>query len=323
MKFIYKILLLYLIILNSSLMGQTGKISGFVYNGSADSIIIANAEVNLLAYRGHNVVDDSSYATTTNSKGRFEFTTLKLDSTLIYYPRSTFKTIVYYGDAVRLTDKASEAKTDVVVYDTTSSIEKIAIQLEHLFIDAEPGKIFFREIFIINNMGDKTLIGEHFDQSNRHYVLKFPLPENFEDVEILTPEAQNWVKLDGNTLYHTELMSPGSRQFSFRFAVPFKKQDWQFSRQTIYPIGAVNIFVSNPELAIEGAGIQPMGDFGIRGTNYQRYSVPHLMPGMELALTVKNLPAKSFAFSTQWLVLIAVIILLIVGFGYTMKKSKS
>jgi hypothetical protein len=310
-------------IFNSTLMGQTGKISGYVYNGSADSTVIANAEVNLLVYRGHNVVDDSSYVVTTNKRGSFEFTSLKLDTTLIYYPRSTFKTIVYYGNAVRLTDKASEAKTDLVVYDTTSSAEKIAIQLEHLFIDAEPGKMFFREIFIINNMGDKTFIGKHFDQPNRHYVLKFPLPEKFEDVEILTPEAQSWVKLDGNTLYHTELMSPGSRQFSFRFAVPYKKKNWQFSRQILYPIGTVNIFVSNPELTIEGAGIQAMGDFGIRGTNYQRYSVAHLIPGMELVLTAKNLPAKSFALSTQWLVLIAVIILLIVGFGYTMRKSKS
>ena len=111
-------------------MGQTGKISGTVYNGSADSTIIANAKVSLLVYQGHNVVDDSSYATTTNSKGSFEFTSLQLDSTLIYYPRSTFKSIVYYGDAVRLTDKARETKTDVVVYDTTSSAKKIAIQLE-------------------------------------------------------------------------------------------------------------------------------------------------------------------------------------------------
>ena len=323
MKFIYKILLLCLIIFNSSLMGQTGKISGYVYNGSADSTIIPKIEVNLLVYRGHNVVDDLSYAITTDRKGRFEFTSLSLDSTLIYYPRSTFKTIVYYGDAVRLTNESSEAKTDVVVYDTTSSAEKIAIQLEHLFIDAEPGKMFFREIFIVNNIGDKTFVGKHFDHPNRHYVLKFPLPENFEDVEILTPEAQNWVKLDGQTLYNTELMSPGSRQFSFRFAVPYKKKERQVSRPVLYPIGAVNIFVSNPALTIEGAGIQAMGDFGIRGTNYQRYSVQHLMPGMELTLTVKNLPAKTFGLSTQWLVLIGVGILLVVGFIYTLIKSKS
>ena len=323
MKFINKIFLLYLLIFNSALMAQNGKISGYVYNGSADSTVISDVEVNLLVYRGHNVVDDSSYATTTNRNGRYEFTSLKLDSTLIYYPRSAFNSIVYYGDAVRLSNESIAAETDVVMYDTTSSVNKIAIQLEHLFIDAEPGKMFFREIFIINNMGDKTFVGEHFDQSKRHYVLKFLLPENFEDVEIMTPEAQNWVKLDGQTLYHTELMSPGSRQFSFRFAIPYKETEWQFFRPINYPTSAVNIFVSNPELIIEGAGIQSMGDFGIRGTNYQRYSAQHLMPGMELALTVKNLPMKTFALSTEWLVLIAVFILLIVGFGYTMKKSKS
>jgi hypothetical protein len=45
------------------------------------------------------------------------------------------------------------------------------------------------------------------------------------------------------------------------------------------------------------------------------------MPGMELSLAIKNLPGKSF--SLQWLVLIGVIILLVIGFGYTLTKSKS
>lgn len=321
---IFFVALLLLSLLNFPSLAQTGKISGYVYNGSADSTIISNMQVELLIYRGHNLIDDSSNVELTDAKGRFEFTNLKIDSTLLYYPRSTFSSIVYYGRAVRLTDKMSVMSSDVVVYDTTYSADQILFQLEHLFIDAEPGKIFFREIFIMNNMGNQTYIGKHFDQEDRHYVLEFPLPDGFEEVEILTPEAQSWVKIDGTSLYHTELMSPGSRQFSYRFVVPNKNKEWQFSRPILYPLGAVNIFVSNPELIIEGPGVAAMGDFSIRGTNYQRYSVAHVMPGMELALTIKNLPASSFALSSQSVVLIAVIVLLILGFGYTfLRKSKS
>jgi len=317
----YKIILFSLIILYSPLWSQTGKLTGFVYNGSTDSSIVPNVDVNLLVYRGHSLIDDSSYTKKTDVRGKFEFTIPELDSSLIYYPSATFNSIVYYGDAVRLTGKLTSAASDVVVYDTTSNVDKIVVQLEHLFIDAEPGKLYFREIYIINNLGNKTYIGKHFDQQDKHYTLQFPLPDGFQDVEISTEEAQNWLKINGKSLYHTELMSPGSRQFSFRFAVPYKKKDWQLSRPIIYPIGAINIFVSNPELVLEGPGIQAMGDFGIRGTNYQRYSVQHLMPGMELILSVKNLPVKSISLS--WIVLIGVIVLLIIGFGYTLRKSKS
>ncbi|MDZ7319349.1 MAG: hypothetical protein ONB11_09365, partial [candidate division KSB1 bacterium] len=197
------------------------------------------------------------------------------------------------------------------------------MQLEHLFIDAEPGRLLFREIFIMQNTGNKTFIGTHFDHPNAHFVLQFPLPDGFEDVEILTPEARNVVRIDGPMLYHTELMSPGSRQLSFRFAVPVKKKQWQFSRPSLYPAGAINIFVGNPQLTIEGPGISAMGEFSIRGTVYQRYSAFHLMPGMMLNFTIKNVPVKTFSFSIQWLVLAGVVILLAVGFIYTFRKSKS
>lgn len=316
-----KIICLVILILSSPAWSQTGKIAGNVYNGSADSAAISNIEVRLLISRGHNIVDDSSYSQKTDTRGNFQFESLETDSSLIYYPRASFNSIVYYGSAVQLSDESPERKSNVVVYDTTSSANEIFFQLEHLFIDAEPGKMKVREIFIMNNMGDKTYIGKNFNNPNKHYVIKFPLPADFNDVEILTPDAQNWVKLDGQTLYHTELMSPGSRQFSFQYSVPIKKKEWQLNRPTFYPIGSVNIFVSNPQLVIEGPGLQAMGDFGIRGTNYQRFSVQNLMPGMELALSVKNLPGKSISF--QWIVLIAVVIALLIGFGYTFKKSRS
>jgi len=321
MKNIFKIIFLAILILQSPSWSQTGKISGYIYNGSADSTVISNIEVNLLISRGHNLVDDSSYIQKTDANGRFQFASLKTDSSLIYHPRASFNSIVYYGQEVRLTDKLPEAASNVVVFDTTSSADKIFFQLEHLFVDAESGNLLLREIFIMNNMGDKTFIGKNFNNPNKHYVLKFPLPAGFEKVEILTPGARDWVKIDGKTLYHTELMSPGTRQFSFRYTIPFKKKEWQLTRPNFYPIGSVNIFVSNPQLVLEGPGLQAMGDFGIRGTNYQRYSVAHLMPGMELKLSAKNLPGRTI--SVQWIVLIAVVILLLIGFGYTFKKSKS
>ena len=310
-----------LVVINVPLWAQTGTISGVVYNGSADSTLIQNIEVNLFINKGHSVIDDSTYVQTTDSKGRFEFKSLANDSTMLYYPRVTFNSIVYYGQAVRFSNKTSSFESNVVVFDTTSSAERIVIQLEHLFIDAEPGKLLIREIFIVNNTGSKTFIGKNFNQPSNHYVLQFPLPAGFEDLEILTPEAQDWVRVQGQTLYHTELMSPGSRQFSYRLVVPSKRNEVQFLRPILYPIGAANIFISNPDLTIEGPGVMAMGEFNIRGTSYQRYSVAHLMPGMELSLAIKNLPGKSF--SLQWLVLIGVIILLAIGFGYTLTKSKS
>ena len=315
------IVIMMLILANFPLWAQTGTISGFVSNGSADSSLVPNIEVTLFINKGHSVIDDSTFQQTTDSKGRFEFKNLAIDSTIVYYPRANFNSIIYYGQPVRFNSKINSVQSNVVVFDTTSSADKIMVQLEHLFIDAEPGKVIIREIFIVNNLGEKTFIGKNFDNPSQHYVLQFPLPAGYADLEILTPEAMDWVRVQGQTLFHTELMSPGSRQFSYRLVVPSKRNEVQFLRPILYPIGAANIFVSNPDLVIEGPDVAAMGEFNIRGTSFQRYSVTHLMPGMELNLTIKNLPGRTISF--QWLVLLGVIILLVIGFGYTLTKSKS
>lgn len=320
MKILY-ILLIALFAMSVPLWAQTGKISGVVYNGSADSSLVPNIEVNLFINKGHSIIDDSTYVQPTDSRGRFEFDNFALDSTILYYPRANFSSIVYYGQPVRFTKQANSFESNVVVFDTTSSAENIFIQLEHLFIDAEPGKLLIREIFIMNNAGNKTFIGKNFANPSSHYVIQFPLPAGFEDLEILTPEAEDWVRVQGQTLYHTELMSPGTRQFSYRLAVPSKRNTIQLLRPILYPIGATNIFVSNHILKIEGPGIAAIGEFNIRGTSYQRYSVAHLMPGMELNLRIADLPGKSIP--VQWLALAGVIILLVVGFVYTFTKAKS
>ncbi len=317
-----KFLILFTLILcvvASQAFSQTGKITGFVYNGSADSATVAGIDVELLVYQGHTLVDDSTYTDKSNSRGEFSFTGIPMDTTITYYPRTTYSNVVYYARGVRFSSGHNAFKSDVVVYDTTSQKSKIMLQLEHLFIETEPGKINIREIFIINNLGKKTYVGSNYDDANENWVLEFPLPDNFHDLEILTPEAQQSVFLKDQSLMTTDLLSPGSRQFSYRYHIPHKKGEWHYTRPIEYPIGEVNIFVSNQELTLEGPNITPMGNFPIRNTNYKRFSVRSLMPGMDLELTVTNLPGKSV--SVKWIVLIAVGVLLIIGFGYTLRKS--
>lgn len=321
MKSFSKLILLILFVSQTSLLAQTGKLTGTIYNGSADSAAVKNTDVEILIYRGHNLLDDSSFVDKTNSRGQFQISGLPLDSTLMIYPRTTFSSIVYYGDGVQLTEAQKQAQSNVVVFDSTRSKRHIATQMAHLFLEVENEKIKLRDILMIANTGNKTYMGGKTLISSRSYVLEFPLPQNYENLEILTPGAQNSVFLEHNTLYHTDLMSPGTRQFSYQLDLPFSGKEWNFTRPVIYPTGGLNIFLSQPELTIEGPGIMPMGDFHIKGMKYQHYSVRNLMPGMSLELTLKNLPGKTFP--VQWIVLILVGIFVIVGFGYTfLKKQK-
>ncbi|MFZ5516993.1 MAG: hypothetical protein ACOY90_10170 [Candidatus Zhuqueibacterota bacterium] len=316
-----KILFFFLLYIAASslVFSQTGAVSGFVYNGSADSAIVSGIDVELLVYQGHSLIDDSTYVQTTNERGEFSFHAVPFDTLKTYYPRATFEGVVYYGHGARLFPGHGSLQSSVVVYDTTSLKNMISFQLEHLFIEPEEEGIRMREIFIIQNMGTKTFIGQNYSDSSGSWVLKFPLPEHFHDLEILTPEARQSVFIKEGNLLTTDLLSPGSRQLSYRYFVPHKKGDWHYTRDTLYPIGEVNIFISNPEVSLEGPGIMPMGNFPIRNINYKRYSVRGLMPGKTLDITVTNLPDKSFP--VKWVVLIAVGILLVVGFGYTLRKS--
>ncbi len=315
-KLIY--LLFFLLIIQTSLIAQKGEIWGKIYNGSEDSSLVADKDVQLFVYRGHNLIDDSSCVKKTTSKGKYRLTTLPVDSSLIYYPRVNYHDIIYYGNGVRITKNQFRVQSDVVVYDTTSEKKNIFVPMEHLFLTQQDEKILVKEIFLFENRGKKTYMGQKATSENVHYVLEFPLPAGSENLEILSPEAQNSVAVENNTLYETDLLPPGTRQFSYQLQIPYTGNKWQYARPVIYPTGGVNIFVSDPNLTIKGPGVMPMGDFQIKGKTFQHLSVKHLMPGMQLDLTLINLPGKTF--DIKWIILIVVIVFLVVGFGYTVLK---
>ena len=320
MKPLFKIIGVFVLLFHNPALAKTGEISGLVFNGTKDSSLVKNINVNLLVYKGHELINDSTYSQQTNSQGKYQFTSIQIDTNLIYYPRVTFHSIVYYGNGVRFEKEVTKLKANVVVYDTTSQKKDIYVQMEHLFLEEENGKISVREIFLFVNKGKRTFLGEKVNQANIHYVLKFPLPEGFENFQLITREAQNAITFKNNTLYETDLMSPGTRQFSYRYQIAHRGKEWNYQRPIIYPTGSVNIFLSNPELGLEGQGIMPMGDFVIRGKNYQHYSIQNLMPGMNLELTLKNLPDKTI--DIKWIILIVVALFLVIGFSYTLLKKQ-
>ena len=320
MKIKLFLFLLITVLLPAALLAKGGEIWGYVYNGTEDSTTIANTEVQFLVYQKHTLIDDSSYVLKTNSQGMYHLTNIPVDSTLIYYPRVDFHSIVYYGKGVIVTPQNNKQQSHVVVYDTTSDKKHIAVQMEHLFIIEENGKIIVREIYLILNTGKRTYLGKKIPDTNHHHVLEFPLPEGYENVELLTPDAQNSVVIENDFLIDMALFPPGSRQLSFQLQIPHKGKEWHYTRPLSYPTGSINIFLSQPELTLEGPGIVPMGDFSIRNTNYQRFAVQHLMPGMQLDITLKNLPRKSIPI--QLIVLGIVAVFLLVGFGYTLLKKK-
>jgi len=320
-------LVLFTLLLSVSVNAQPVEIWGKIYDGTEDSSLVKNAEISLLVYRGHQLIDDSSYVKKTNSKGVYRFRQIPGDSTLIYYPRITYYDIVYYGNGVRTKKQQSKYQSNVVVYNTTSEKNNIFASMEHLFLTYENGRITVKEIFLLNNRGKKTYMGEKGENENINYVLEFPLPAGYENLKILTAEAQNTGTIKNGTLFDTALFSPGTKQYSYEFQIPIRGTEWSYSRQIIFPTGGVNVFLADPQLTLQGAGGKAMGDFNIKGKNYQHYALQNLMPGMQLNLTLANLPGKSMiklpgnAVDLKWIVLIFVIVSLVVGFGYTFLKK--
>ena len=301
-----------------NLHAQNGKIWGYVYNGTQDSSRVAKAEVKLVVYNMQGIVDDSSYVAHTDRSGKFQVTNLKLDTTLIYYPKTSFSDIVYYGHGVRLSEDSPVHQSDIVVYDSTKDKSHIIVQMDHIFLEEVGDKISFRETVILSNNGKKTYMGEQMPGGGHFLVLQFPLPHDAENVQLLSQESQASMFIDNGKLIDTALFPPGMRQISYQFEVPKKGKVWHFSRQVEFPTMSANIFLRQPNLVVEGPGIQPMGDFPLRNVNYKHFMITHVMPGTPLQITLKNLSGR--ALQIQWLVLGIVAVLLLLGFGYTMLK---
>jgi hypothetical protein len=284
-----------------------GTVAGRLVNGSRSMEGLANHLVTLKIFHRGREGKNTDLQTVTDSTGHFLFDGLEINEEVSYYPLVVYKGVEYQGNLVQLHPDAPAGESNITVYDTTTSDSAVTIRMHHVL--AEPGDevLRVREIRLLVNRGERTIIGAGSDAADKTGVLKFELPAEATNVQFAGDLMACCMVRQGNWAFDTMEFPPGTRQAVISYNLPYRGSSVQMALQSVYPTSELDVYLVEPmqlarfsvlgESAEKGTEPQDRSvapePFQIRDRTYARYVLGSFDPGNIVRLYLSGLPKVS------------------------------
>ncbi|MAT96246.1 MAG: hypothetical protein CL608_03810 [Anaerolineaceae bacterium] len=276
----------------------TGPVSGQITNLTPGGTIPAGLELMLHAWdRDFNeklMIEGQATAT-----GTFQFDDVLLNSDWLYAVMLTVDDVLYFSEPTSLPAGAPTLNLDVPIYDKTSSTAAVQVARQHVFFDAAQDGLLVGEIYILSNLGDRTVAGNNGEDTLLS-PLQFNLPEAAQNVTFEGDEDGRYLLTPGGFVDTAPLRpGEGTGQVVVRYVLPYE-DGMNYTLAPNWPNNGVNFLV--PEgvgITLTGDGLtaeetRDMGD----GRLVAVYNYGGIQPGETLSLTLKGELAVTAASPT-------------------------
>lgn len=260
-------------------------VTGRVVRGGAP---VPNVPVEL-----HRVATDTSgmIATgTADGEGRFRFTLPKVDSAAgfnVFFATAMVDGVRYFGPALH--PGAAGTSYVVAVYDTTSArpaLDSLRVGRRDVIVVAgQRGGWEIAEVVRVENPTGKTVVG-----AGGSPVFGIAMPAGATDFQTEEPgvsesagaEKPRDLVLMGDRVLATVPLTPGGRDFFFRYRLPAKTGTLALplSQRT----DTLAVYVRQPAPDVEVTGLPKGEPFSAEGEDFLRYTGTALQPGATVRL---------------------------------------
>ncbi|MFQ6673612.1 MAG: hypothetical protein ACE5GH_02360 [Fidelibacterota bacterium] len=312
--------------------GYQGVISGRVVNATYDSSAVPQQEVLLYKYVNGEEVQDFEKHATTDVRGYFAFDGLAAGERVTYAPRTLYGDVEYGGIPVELLLPSPSQKSDIVVFESTTSDSAISTLMHHLIIEPEAKSLLVREVLLFYNSGNRTYVGSKPVASGKNVVLKMEMPPRATELQLGGELMSCCVVVRKNQIFDTMELKPGTRQAVLSYQMPATGKETNLTKSVAYPTKSFDVLLLDSKLSKlevsedgEENGLIPVlqaekpDSFQIRGRNYARYSMAGLAGGsmFRLGILPEDVSYRSLAShgDYRWLAPVALILVMVIGYA--------
>ena len=263
-------------------------ITGRVVNGTAGGAAPSDLEVVLHIISDGERVDVTS--SRTGSEGRFNFQGVESDAGAIYALTASYQDVLY---SVSLDPAALEDPVEVLVYETTSSLEDLHIDADVLLIresKKDSWSLSAFEVVSLVNEGDRTFVPD-LDQPGSMNFLRFPLPAGSTNLEVRSDLSGGEIITVGRGFALTAPVTPGSHQVTYTYRLPYRGSQVELTHS--FPMGSDSFrLLIEDELGDLRSPVlmTPLPATELEGKSYQVWGTGQLSPGTRLNLELGDLP---------------------------------
>ena len=230
----------------------TGVVSGQITNMTPEGVVPAGLDLMLHAwdvdFNEKLMLEGQSTA-----EGTFQFDDVLFNQDWFYAVMLTVDDVLYFSDPTPLAAEASTLNLQVPIYDKTSSTAAVQVERQHIFFDAAQGGLLVGEIYILSNLGDRTIAGSNGEDALLA-PLQFALPEAAANVTFEGDENGRYLRTPGGFVDTSPLRpGEGTGQVVVRYVLPYE-DGMVYNLEPNWPTNGINFLVP------EGIGISLAGE---------------------------------------------------------------
>ena len=232
------------------------------------------------------VYQDTQIAEDTN---QILFSNVPLEPGLIYFASVNHGGAIYRSELVETTEETSSLTLFVQVFDTTMDQSGLIIDRVHVLLEVlQPDFLNVVEIYIISNMGDKTVVATAPGEPS----VSFPLPKGAGSIEFDDGALGGRYLLTSDGFGDTVSIPPGPSvyQVLVYYTLPYNGNKIDFKQDMTFPVGAVVVMIPAGNLKVKNTSFTDMGVQDIPGGAVQVYSGSAIGAGQSLEFRLSGKP---------------------------------
>jgi hypothetical protein len=289
-------LLALLLVLSSANVSPdvTGTIHGVVLNGSRGNAPIANTSVVLRAGQGELL--EPVAETRTDENGKFAFTEVPLDPTIVFLPGAERDGVHYPAKRLRLSRPNPNAEVVIEAFDAIQSPSPLLALRHEIEVTVEPRVLLVSETMLVANRSDRAYVGESSGQ-DPPVTLRLSVPANFDRVTFGSEFYGRRFRIVEHRPVTDIPWPPGERELKFTYRIPLEGSGGLFRRPLDIPSKKISLRVRGADAKSVSCNLPPKHKLG-NDVNFAP-AAQQLPAGHVLELQIGTLPFP-WAFYARW-----------------------
>jgi hypothetical protein len=218
--------------------------------------------------------------------GKVTFQEVPFEPGRVFFASIPYGGAIYRSEVVQV-DQETSLTLQMQIFETTTDTSGLLIDRLHVLVEfPQPGLAQVTEIFILSNLGDKTIVSGAADEPSA----EFPLPENAGSVQFEDGALGQRFLLTENGFGDTVSIPPGSGvyQVLVYYNLPYQGSRLDFEQVMNYPLNAAVVMLPAGSATLAGSNLEDLGVQSLPEAEVQLYSAQSIPRGEKLEFQLKE-----------------------------------
>jgi hypothetical protein len=233
----------------------TGEVTGSFINRSPGGKIPESLSV-MLHVLDQNYNQIGMLHAQSQLDGSFIFEDVPLSREMFYAGIVAYQGATYYSEPIPY-DGVTSPNIELPIYETTNDLSQVQVDEMHVLFNFAQDGLEVSEIYLLSNLGDRTVTGTLTLDDGQPATVEFPLPAGADYVFFKPDSSDRFVKVSNGFADKAPLI-PGENtsQIMVSYLAPYK-DEMSYSYTAPIAIGNIDFLVPGDEgVIINGQNIQ-------------------------------------------------------------------